>query len=107
MQEKLLAILPNINYTIRRKLLLLVRALKEMLQMKPYIMKFMHSDDGNPAEEMFLCIHAKDRRHAQERYVAITGGESRGNALVSVTGSDKIEAFWNRDTWSFVTIPQD
>ena len=75
--------------------------------MKPYIVKFLHSDDGSPAEEMFLCFHAKDRRHAQERYVSITGGEHNGNALVSVTGPDKIEAFWDRSLWKFFTIPQE
>ena len=84
-----------------------VEPTERIRDMHPYIVKFMHSDDGSPAEEMFLCLHAWDRRGARERYVAITGGEDRGNALVSVTGEDKIEAFWNRSTWSFVTIPTD
>jgi hypothetical protein len=75
--------------------------------MKPYIVKFMHSDDGEPAEEMFLCLHAKDARSAMERYVGITGGERAGNALVSVTGPSKIEMFWDHSRWSFFTIPQE
>lgn len=74
---------------------------------RPYIVKFLHSDDGDPAEEMFLCLHADDPRGAQERYVAITGGENRGNALVSVTGPEKIEMFWDRSMWRFFTIPTD
>ncbi len=77
--------------------------------MTPYIVKFNHLDDdmtGN-GEEVFLCIHASDRRDAAEKFWSITGGESRGNFLVSVTGEDKIEAFWLSRDWKFVTIPVD
>ena len=75
---------------------------------KPYIVKFYYYDEtSKDQEEMFLCLHAEDRRDAREKYAQVTGGESRNCFLTSVTGPDKIEAFWNRSTWSFVTIPTD
>jgi hypothetical protein len=76
--------------------------------MKPYIVKFIHADDdGKNPEGMFLCLHAEDKRGAAEKFWQTTGGESRGNALVSVMGKDKIEAFWSAKDWKFFTIPQD
>jgi hypothetical protein len=77
--------------------------------MRPYIVKFNHvseSDRGKMnSEEMFLCLHAEDRRDAFEKYIQVTGGEQSQNYFVSVTGEDKIEAFWDRSTWKFFTIP--
>ena len=79
--------------------------------MKPYIVKFKYlTEDIKGAinsEEMFLCLHAEDRRDAFEKYLQVTGGEQRQSYVISVTGEDKIEAFWNASTWSFVTIPTD
>jgi hypothetical protein len=76
--------------------------------MKSYIVKFIHmNDDGEKSEGMFLCLHAIDKRGAAEKFWQITGGESRGNILVSVMGKDKIEAFWSAKDWKFFTIPQD
>jgi hypothetical protein len=79
--------------------------------MKPYIVKFNYlSEDAKgkvTSEEMFLCLHAKDRREAFEKYLQVTGGESRQSYVVSVTGQDKIEAFWSTKDWKFFTIPQD
>ena len=77
--------------------------------MKPYIVKFLyHEDDGAMnGEEMFLCLRADDPRDAQEKFVQVTGGESRNCRLVSVTTKDKIELFWSRTHWQFFTIPTD
>ncbi len=75
--------------------------------MKPYIVKFYHIEEGAEKEEMFIALHSEDYRGAMEKYVAVTGGEYRGNYLISVTGKEKIEAFWNRDDWKFYTIPND
>jgi hypothetical protein len=79
--------------------------------MRPYIVKFIHSDeqvDGTyVSQEMYLCLSATDKRDAFERYLQVTGGEQRQNMIVSVTGKDKIEAFWSREHWSFFTIPTD
>jgi hypothetical protein len=77
--------------------------------MKPYIVKFQHYSegaDGNmQSEDMYLCLHAMDRRDAFEKYLHVTDGEQSQNYLVSVTGEDKVEAFWDASSWKFVTIP--
>ncbi len=79
--------------------------------MKPFIVKFNYvteSERGKyTTEEMFLCLHGDDRRDAFEKYLQVTGGESRQCYIVSVVGPDKIEAFWDRSLWRFVTIPTD
>lgn len=75
--------------------------------MKPYIVKFYHIEEGSEKEEMFIALHAKTNRDAMEKYVTVAGGEYRDNYLISVTGKDKIEAFWNRDDWKFYTVPTD
>jgi hypothetical protein len=94
---------------VEEKLLVRLRALKEGLPMRPYIVKFQHYSEGADgsmqSEDMFLCIHAKDRHDAFEKYLHVTDGEQRQNYLTSITGQDKIEAFWDKATWTFVTIP--
>jgi hypothetical protein len=77
--------------------------------MKPYIVKFQHFSEGTDgtmdSEEMYLCLHAENKRDAFEKYLHVTDGEQSQNYLVSVTGEDRIEAFWDAATWKFVTIP--
>jgi hypothetical protein len=77
--------------------------------MKPYIAKFQYFSEDKfgqlDREDMFLCLNAEDRRAAREKFVAVTGGESRQCFLVSITGPDKIEAFWDRSMWTFTTVP--
>ena len=75
--------------------------------MKPYIVKFNYvTEDANGAfnsEEMFLCLHGEDRRDAFEKYLQVTGGETRQCYVVSVIDETKVEMFWDRSTWSFMT----
>jgi hypothetical protein len=112
--------LPQEPTTFRRKngilvvedrLLVRPRALKEGLHMKPYIVKFQHLSEGMKGdierEEMFLCLHATDRRGAFEKYLQVTGGEQMQNYFISVTGENKIETYWDRSRWTFFTIPTD
>ncbi len=84
---------------------------KETVMNKPYIVKFNYvTEDAKGAfnsEEMFLCLHADDRRDAFEKYLQVTGGEQRQCYIVSVVGPDKIEAFWDRSLWKLVPIPTD
>ena len=73
--------------------------------MEPYIIKFRHHGDALQTAEMSLCLHAPHRRLAAELFWEVTGGMERNNELISITGSDRIEAFWVRQQWKFVTIP--
>jgi hypothetical protein len=76
--------------------------------MRAYIVKFNHSDDDSDKPEgMFLCLYADSKRDAAEKFWQITGGESRNNFLVSVTGDNRIECYWDNKTWRFFTIPLD
>ncbi len=65
--------------------------------MKPYIVKFQHFSEGVDgtlhSEDMFLCLHATNKRDAFEKYLHVTNGEQSQNFLTSVTGDDKVEAF--------------
>ena len=74
---------------------------------KPYIVKFNYvteTDRGKMnSEEMFLCLHADDHREAFEKYLQVSGGETRQCYIVSVIDDNKIEMFWDRSTWSFMT----
>jgi len=94
---------------VEEKLLVRPRALREGLRMKPYIVKFNHVSErergGYDSEEMYLCLHAESRQLAFEKYLHVTGGETHQNYVVSVTDEQKVEAFWDRDAWKFVTIP--
>jgi hypothetical protein len=75
--------------------------------MKPYIVKFNYVTESERGkfntEEMFLCLHAEDRRDAFEKYLQVTGGETRQCYVVSVIDETKVEMFWDRSTWSFMT----
>ena len=77
--------------------------------MKPYIVKFQHYTEGTDGsthyEDMYLCLHAKNKRDAFEKYLHVTDGEQRHNYLISVTGEDKIECFWDATMFTFFTIP--
>ena len=79
--------------------------------MKPFIVKLNYVTESERGkfntEEMFLCLHAEDRRDAFEKYLQVIGGEQRQCYIVSVIVPDKIEAFWDRSLWRFVTIPTD
>jgi hypothetical protein len=76
--------------------------------MNAYIVKFNHSDDdADQPEGMYLCLHAEAKLDAAEKCWTITGGESRGNFLISVTSDDKIECYWDTKTWKFFTIRVD
>ncbi len=49
---------------------------KETVMTKPYIVKFYYYDEtSKDQEEMFLCLHAEDRRDTREKYAQVTGGE--------------------------------
>jgi hypothetical protein len=93
----------------KRKATRRAKSLEGRTTMKPYIVKFRHVDEGVDgtlrSEEMYLCLHDEDRRGAFEKYLQVTGGEQMQNYFISVTGEDKIEAFWDASTWKFVTIP--
>lgn len=73
--------------------------------MNPYIIKFKHHGDALQTNEMQLCLHAPNCMLAAELFWDVTGGMDRNNELISITGSDRIEAFWQPKQWKFVTIP--
>ena len=78
--------------------------------MKPYIVKFnwvTETDRGKMnSEEMFLCLHAENPRDAFEKYLQVTGGESRQCYFVTINANG-IELFRDRDSGKFFTIPTD
>lgn len=76
--------------------------------MDAYIVRFNHSDDGvDQPEGMFLCLHATSLQNASEKFWQLTGGEGSGNFIVSVSGKDCVEQYWDRRTGKFFTIPLD
>ena len=70
--------------------------------MKPYIVKFSYHWEDSPQEEMALCLHADTPDDARERFVQVTGGQSRNCYLISVTGANRIEMMWSAREWTFV-----
>jgi hypothetical protein len=73
----------------------------------PYIVRFTHAnDDGGPIEEMFLCLHADSIVLAAEKFWSMLGGVGQPNVLVSIKTEMGVEAYYDRQSGKFVTIPE-
>jgi hypothetical protein len=73
---------------------------------RSFVIKFNHAnDDDGPVEEMFLCLHADSIVLAAEKFWSMLGGIGQPNTLVSIRTEMGVEAYYDRSSGRFVTVP--